>query len=138
MNVKHLAAAAIAALGLSTAFAQEATPDTWTHSATAAKSRAEVVAETTAARAHGELEHIRQYDIVTHRQPSTLTRAEVLADLQLWQRAGLSAFGRGQASADVHAPGYRAAYARYEALRASPEYDALVATIAAKGATASL
>jgi hypothetical protein len=47
-----------------------------------------------------------------------LTRAEVLADLQMWKRAGLPIGGRGQAGVDVHAPDYQAAYARYLALRA--------------------
>ena len=47
-----------------------------------------------------------------------LTRAEVLADLQMWKRAGLPIGGRGQAGVDIHAPDYQAAYARYQALRA--------------------
>ena len=85
MNVKHLAAAGLAVIGMS-AFAQQGKDPA---SATAA----------------------------TRDRPA-LTRADVLADLQMWKRAGLPVGGRGQAGVDVHAPDYQAAYARYLALRA--------------------
>ena len=48
-----LAASAIALLGTGTAFAQEATPDTWLQAAHSTKSRAEVSAELFAARQAG-------------------------------------------------------------------------------------
>ncbi|GCL65767.1 DUF4148 domain-containing protein [Pseudaquabacterium pictum] len=50
---QRIAAAAIALLGASAAFAQEATPDTWLQSAQSTKSRADVSAELTAARQSG-------------------------------------------------------------------------------------
>jgi hypothetical protein len=86
MNVRHLAFAGLAVIGMSAAFAQQGKDPA---SATAA----------------------------TRDQPA-LTRAEVLADLQMWKRAGLPVGGRGQASVDIHAPDYQAAYARYQAMRA--------------------
>ena len=59
-----------------------------------------------------------------------LSRAEVLADLQLWQQSGMAAFTDGEASADSTNPAYRAAQSRYLAMRASPEFEPLVARIA--------
>jgi len=50
---QFLAASAIALLGSTTAFAQEATPDTWLQAAQSTKTRAEVGAELVAARASG-------------------------------------------------------------------------------------
>jgi len=86
MNVRHLAFAGFAVIGMSAAFAQQGTEPA---SATAAGA-----------------------------PTRELTRAEVLADLQMWKRAGLPIGGRGQAGVDIHAPDYQAAYARYQALRA--------------------
>jgi Domain of unknown function (DUF4148) len=86
MNVKRLASAGLAVIGMSAAFAQQGTEP----------------ASATAARAADR----------------GLTRAEVLADLQMWKHAGLPIGGRGQAGVDVNAPDYQAAYARYLALRA--------------------
>ena len=48
-----LAASAIALLGTGTAFAQEATPDSWLQSVHSSKTRAEVSAELKSARASG-------------------------------------------------------------------------------------
>jgi hypothetical protein len=132
MFTKHLVAAALAAFGTSAVLAQEATPDTWMKETPPVKSRAEVAREVAAARASGDLDILREYDIVDRHYMPTLTRAEVLADLQIWQRAGLDRFGRGEASPDVHSPEYRRAFARYAALRASPEFAALVKSIAVK------
>jgi hypothetical protein len=50
---QFIAASAIALLGAGTAFAQEATPDTWLQNLHSSKSRAEVSAELTAARQAG-------------------------------------------------------------------------------------
>lgn len=130
MNAKHLIAAAVAAVGLSSAFAQEATPDTWINAATSTKTRAQVVQETQVARANGELDNQRQYDVVDRNFKPTLSRAEVLADLALWKRSGMAALDRGEASPSPASPEYRAAHARYVALRNSPEYTALVKEIA--------
>jgi hypothetical protein len=58
-----------------------------------------------------------------------LSRAEVLADLQIWRESGLEALQNGEESA-VCTPHYDAALARYAALRASPAFAALVQRIA--------
>jgi hypothetical protein len=58
-----------------------------------------------------------------------LTRAEVLADLQIWRESGLQALQEGEESA-VYTPRHDAALARYAALRASPSFSALVQRIA--------
>ena len=50
---QFLAASAIALLGTGTAFAQEATPDTWLQAAKLAQSRADVSADLAAARKSG-------------------------------------------------------------------------------------
>ncbi|MDO9074565.1 MAG: hypothetical protein Q7U73_14985 [Rubrivivax sp.] len=58
-----------------------------------------------------------------------LSRAEVLADLQIWRESGLEALQEGEESA-VYTPRHDAALARYAALRASPAFGALVQRIA--------
>lgn len=58
-----------------------------------------------------------------------LSRAEVLADLQIWRESGLAALQEGEESA-VHTPRHDAALARYAALRAAPSFSALVHRIA--------
>ena len=129
MQAKRLIALSIAALGLSTAFAQEATPDDWIHTPSS-RTRAEVRAELERARANGELEHIRQYDTIDRNFKSTLSRAEVLADLEIWRRSGLADLQRGEASPNTFSPQYREAHARYLAMRSSPEFAARVQSIA--------
>ncbi|WP_251779595.1 DUF4148 domain-containing protein [Caldimonas mangrovi] len=129
MNTHHFLMAAATAFGLSTAIAQEATPDTWKDTPST-RSRAEVQQELEVARARGELDHVRQYDSPARNFKSTLTRAEVLADLEIWRRSGLAAQGRGEASPDFFSEEYRQAHARYAAMKASPEFAALVQTIA--------
>jgi hypothetical protein len=129
VGVRHLLSAALAALGMSATMAQEATPDTWMK-VSSEKSRAQVTQEVVAARANGDFDVARQYDIVDRHYRPTLSRAEVLADLQVWQRAGLQAFNRGEASPDTSSVEYRRAYARYAELRTSAEFAALVQSIA--------
>ncbi|WP_325481423.1 DUF4148 domain-containing protein [Piscinibacter sp.] len=60
---------------------------------------------------------------------STLTRAEVLADLHIWQKAGLPT-SWGEASYNTFGLEYRRARAHYEAMRASPQFAVLVQQIA--------
>ncbi len=60
---------------------------------------------------------------------STLTRSEVLADLQLFQESGLAALNRGDRN-DWYAPDFLRAEAKYAQLRASPRYAMLVKRIA--------
>lgn len=66
-----------------------------------------------------------------HAQASAgITRAEVLADLQVWRSSGLAAFEKDLSLAEFHSREHQAARARYEQMRASPEFHALVQAIA--------
>ncbi|WP_454695338.1 DUF4148 domain-containing protein [Achromobacter aegrifaciens] len=56
----------------------------------------------------------------------SLTRAEVLADLALWKRAGVDRFWRGEETPDIYSPEYKAAFTEYFRLRSGPEYQAEV------------
>lgn len=51
------------------------------------------------------------------------TRAEVRADLELWKRAGLDDFHRGENTPDTFSREYRKAYAEYVRMRSGPEYQ---------------
>lgn len=55
-----------------------------------------------------------------------LSRAEVLADLALWKRAGVDRFWRGEATPDIYSPEYKAAFSEYVRLRSGPDYQAEV------------
>jgi hypothetical protein len=67
---------------------------------------------------------------------STLSRAEVLAEYHLWRLAGLQALEAGDRGSDFETPAYRQAQAKYEWLRASPQFPALVAELSRRpGAT---
>jgi len=55
---------------------------------------------------------------------STRSRAEVRADLAMWQRSGMDHFYQGRGPVDVFSPKYRRSYAEYQRLRAGPEYQA--------------
>ena len=69
---------------------------------------------------------------------STLTRSEVLADLQIYRESGLADLDRGEA-VDWTSPAHARAEARYARLRASPYYATLVQRIAAqRGETVTL
>lgn len=54
------------------------------------------------------------------------TRAEVLADLVLWKKAGLDKFRVDYEPSITFSREYRAAYAEYVRLRSGPEYKAEV------------
>lgn len=58
---------------------------------------------------------------------STVTRAEVLADLHMWRLAGLQEFTRNELM--DRSERYQMALARYHALRASTQYTELVQKI---------
>jgi hypothetical protein len=64
-------------------------------------------------------------------QPFVLSRAEVLADLQLWKASGLAELQNGYTS-EVFGAQYQRASARYAALRMSPHFAELVQSIAAQ------
>ena len=129
MSIKQLVAAAGVAIVAATAVAQEATPDTWIN-IEGTKSRAQVKEELAIARANGDLETIREYDVYDRSFRSTLSRAEVIADLQIWREAGLADLYRGEASPNYESPAYRQAYARYVAVRSSPQFALRVQDIA--------
>jgi hypothetical protein len=94
------------------------------------RSRADVKAEVLVSRSSGDLDILREYDVADGYDELTLARAEVIADMLVWRRAGMAAFGRGEASPDTFSPEFRNARARYAAMRASPEFAALVQAIA--------
>ncbi|OWT65560.1 DUF4148 domain-containing protein [Candidimonas nitroreducens] len=54
------------------------------------------------------------------------TRAEVLADLALWKKAGLDKFWSRRSRPNTFSREYKAAYAEYVRLRNGPEYKAEV------------
>lgn len=62
---------------------------------------------------------------------STVTRAEVLADLQIYRESGLADLDRGEAQ-DTTSAAYAQAKAKYAQLRASSHYTELVQQIAAR------
>ena len=99
-----IAAASLTVIGLS-AFAQEATPDTWVHDAQASKSRQAVVAELEAARKDGTINASSvNYDFVG-RSAATKTRGQVRAEL-----ADARASGEYDAlNSEAYAFGYRPA-----------------------------
>lgn len=68
---------------------------------------------------------------VSSEQPSKLSRAEVLADLQVWKASGLAELQNGYTSTVSDTP-YQRALARYAALRNSPNFATLVQSIAAE------
>lgn len=58
---------------------------------------------------------------------STVTRAEVMADLLIWRASGLAALHNpGEISVDPYTPEYARARARYDHMRASPQFAVLV------------
>jgi len=61
-----------------------------------------------------------------------LTRAEVLADLEVWQLAGMPGLARGDADMDLHSAAYMAAHARYQQMVDSPDFAQRVIRIARK------
>jgi len=61
---------------------------------------------------------------------SQLTRAEVLADLEVWQLAGMPAFTRGDTDIDPSSAEYMAAQARYQQMAHSPDFAQRVIRIA--------
>lgn len=60
---------------------------------------------------------------------SSRTRAEVIADLEIYRKSGLAALDTRD-SPETYSAEYQAAQARYQTLRASPEFASLVSKIA--------
>ena len=55
--------------------------------------------------------------------PAGLSRAEVVADLVLWRRAGLDRYEVLATSHGLETPAYRAAYREYQRLRSSEQFQ---------------
>lgn len=62
--------------------------------------------------------------------PPTISRAEVIADMQIWIESG--AAGTMKYRDDARHPEFVAAVAKYEQMRASPDFAKRVAVIAAE------
>ena len=58
--------------------------------------------------------------------PTGLTRAEVEADLALWQRAGLAHYTNSEDSSATLSPQYQRQMAQYQQWRSGPEFRAEV------------
>ena len=67
---------------------------------------------------------------------STVTRAETLADLQIWHESGLAAIERQAGEGAETGPGYDIAFARYNVLKASERFAALKSHFASSRAQA--
>jgi Domain of unknown function (DUF4148) len=65
-----------------------------------------------------------------------LTRAEVLADLQVWRESGLARFQGIDDPSVCFMPEYLAAQERYNGMRASPQFALIVARYAGQGGEA--
>lgn len=70
-------------------------------------------------------------DMAAPTRMATRSRAEVLADLQIYRRSGLAALEASE-SPDVFSRAYYEAQSRYFALRSSAEFQQLVARIASE------
>jgi hypothetical protein len=67
---------------------------------------------------------------LTATAPSKATnRAEQKADILIWRASGLEALENGEQSPDTNSVQYRQAMAKYEYLRASPQFTTLVEQI---------
>jgi len=97
-------------------------------------SEAPVIASGTRAAAHRvvdrDADYLRKYGIDLRPAQSTVTREEVLAELQIWRESGLEELERGEVGADVNSAQYRSAAAKYAQLRTSPEFEQRVEQIA--------
>jgi hypothetical protein len=147
MNAKtSLVAAALVAL-TGAAFAQSAIPpNDWTNSAlrgskpapvAAAKastvSTVEVRAALDAARPSPFADSYPSRGTVHRAVNSTVSRAEVNADLQIYRESGLALLESGE-NVQFNSPAYEAAQAKYAELRSSPYFASLVQRFAGQGA----
>lgn len=100
MNFKKVAAGALAVLVTSGAMAEDRRNDVWA-----------------------------KFDNAGNYRVESRGRAEVLAEIEIWKRSGLADLERRN-DPDYFSPQYLSARARYNAMRASPEFSARVAAIA--------
>lgn len=75
-----------------------------------------------------------EYDLPSAATTSQLSRAEVIADLRLWQRAGVDRFAEVQ-EYGLQTSEYQKAFAEYQRLRNSPAFAAEVARVKGEQAT---
>jgi len=131
MKAKSLIAGLFATMTVAGAFANdqfngEAYYERPQASSASTVSRGQVKAELARAQSAGEL----AFGDAGYKVPvakSTKSRAEVLADLQIWRESGLAALeGVGEGKYTQTDPQWYAAQARYEQLRSSPHYAELV------------
>ena len=66
----------------------------------------------------------RRHGVRAGRCVGALTRAQVLADLAVWKKSGMSDLYRGNQEPDVYSAKYRKRYAEYLRLSNGPEYQA--------------
>ncbi len=135
MNAKQLLGVSAFALASATAFAQTVPAEQWVGAPIAttggAYSRSAVAADYAASRgAAGAPQELR----VGPADPATgaASRAEVTADLNLWNRSGLGQVA-GRDSFDPSSPAYRAQAAAYQRMRNGPEFVAEVQRIKGAG-----
>ena len=100
MNIKHTAVTALAVLVTTAAMAEARRNDVWA-----------------------------RFDDAGDYMSKPRDRSEVLAEIEIWQRSGLAELDRREAP-DTFSQQYLAALARYNAMRASPEFSSRVAAIA--------
>ena len=100
MNIKHIAVTALAVLVTTAAMAEGRRNDVWA-----------------------------KFDDAGNHMSKPRSRAELLAEIEIWQRAGLAELDRREAP-DTFSQQYLAAVARYNAMRASPEFSSRVAALA--------
>jgi hypothetical protein len=75
-------------------------------------------------------DYLREYAIDLRPVMSSVTREEVLAELQIYRESGLDELERGERGADVHSVAHQRATAKYAELRSSPEFGDRVEQIA--------
>jgi len=86
---------------------------------------AALAAACSTARANDDGTPVESFDYAV----SSKTRAEVIADTQIWRESGLAAVQSSE-SPNFMSHDYQQAQQRYERMHASPQFDALVEQIA--------
>lgn len=136
MKTSIILATAVIGFAAQTAFAQDAVPpNDWIGAASAGPAATAVpgtaraqVRERIGANAHSPFADSSSRGSQHRAFAGTLSRAEVLADLEVYRASGLAALEGGETVA-FHAPEYQRAQARYAELRSSPSFTALVRSI---------
>lgn len=79
--------------------------------------------------AQARYDHLTMMDMMD----KPLTRAQVLADLQIYRESGLAAFDRSEGEPSANTEAHQAARARYEALKRDGRYQTLVMALGGQG-----